>query len=165
MTIGERLRLERERLGFSQPAFAALVGASKKTQGRWEQGVSSPAAVDLVQWVEAGLDPLFVLVGRRSVAALGASAEDLAQFNELVDVFGALSDDRRSAGLGVLQAFLLADINAGTARGVRRRRPEDAGPASDTPYRPRPGAGDQRPSVHDEIGSYSTPQAKPSEAA
>ena len=44
LTIGERLREQRLALGYSQTDFAALVGASKKTQGRWELGESSPGA-------------------------------------------------------------------------------------------------------------------------
>lgn len=64
MSPSERLRKERERLGYSQTEFAALVGASKKTQIRWEQGESHPGADALAIWIEHGLDVLYVIAGR-----------------------------------------------------------------------------------------------------
>lgn len=122
MSISDRLRLERERLGFAQPAFAALVGASKKTQGRWESGQSAPDADALAQWAQVGLDPLFVLVGRRSVAAPSVSDAELADFNTVLETFSALSDERRGTAIDLLSALLLADVQAGTARYVRLRQ-------------------------------------------
>ncbi|WP_371356133.1 helix-turn-helix domain-containing protein [Pseudomonas chlororaphis] len=67
-TLGERLKEERERLGYTQPDFAALVDASKRSQIGWEQGRSSPDASSLEKWIEVGLDPLYVLTGNRGKA-------------------------------------------------------------------------------------------------
>ncbi|WP_338807123.1 helix-turn-helix transcriptional regulator [Pseudomonas chlororaphis] len=64
-TLGERLKEERERLGYTQPDFAALVDASKRSQIGWEQGRSSPDASSLEKWIEVGLDALYVLTGNR----------------------------------------------------------------------------------------------------
>lgn len=66
MSPGARLKEERERLGFSQTDFAALTGASKKTQIRWEQGESHPGADALAIWMAHGLDVLYVLSGQRA---------------------------------------------------------------------------------------------------
>lgn len=66
MSLFERLKEERERLGYSQEAFARLVGASRKSQIRWEQGESCPDAAALATWAEIGLDVLYVISGMPS---------------------------------------------------------------------------------------------------
>lgn len=63
MSMGERLRDERKRLGYSQSEFAELVGASYKSQLRWEKNESSPSAEALAIWAGVGLDVLFVVTG------------------------------------------------------------------------------------------------------
>jgi len=65
--IGMRLREERERLGYTQPAFAELAGAKKRTLIDWEKGVSSPTAVQLARLSEAGVDALYVVTGTRAI--------------------------------------------------------------------------------------------------
>ena len=64
--IGNRLREERERLGLTQPVFAELAGAKKRTLIDWEKDVSSPTAVQLAQLAAAGADVLYILTGQRS---------------------------------------------------------------------------------------------------
>ncbi len=71
MHTGERIREERERLGFNQADFAALAGATRKTLFNWESGAASPNAAALAAWAEVGLDVLYVVTGQR---AGGASA-------------------------------------------------------------------------------------------
>lgn len=68
MSICERLKEERLRLGYSQSAFAEIVGASKRTQIGWEQGRSSPSGDSFAIWASIGLDILYVLTGQRSMA-------------------------------------------------------------------------------------------------
>ncbi|ENU9618645.1 helix-turn-helix domain-containing protein [Salmonella enterica] len=63
MSLGERLKEERNRLGFNQSEFAALVGASYKSQLRWEKDESSPGADALSKWADIGLDVLYVVTG------------------------------------------------------------------------------------------------------
>ncbi|NPZ40110.1 helix-turn-helix domain-containing protein, partial [Pseudomonas aeruginosa] len=55
-SLGERLRAERERLGYTQPEFAEIVGASKRTQIGWEQGRTAPDALALAAWANEGLN-------------------------------------------------------------------------------------------------------------
>jgi len=76
LTIGRRLKEERERLGLSQPAFADLAGASKGSQIAWEKGVASPNAVALASFAKAGVDLLYVVTGERvkTTPATGAVA-------------------------------------------------------------------------------------------
>ena len=66
--IGNRLREERERLGLTQPVFAELAGAKKRTLIDWEKDVSSPTAVQLAQLAAAGADVLYILTGQRASA-------------------------------------------------------------------------------------------------
>lgn len=61
--IGERLKLERERLGLNQPEFAEYAGAKKRTLIDWEKNVSSPTAVQLSALAAIGVNVQFVLVG------------------------------------------------------------------------------------------------------
>lgn len=65
MTVGERLRAERERLNMSQPAFAGLAGTSKQTLFSWERGKTAPDAHQLAAFAEAGVDVLYVVTGGR----------------------------------------------------------------------------------------------------
>lgn len=61
----QRLRIERERLGKSQRAFAELIGISKNSQLAYESG-SSPITLDyLARSAEHGLDVGYVATGRR----------------------------------------------------------------------------------------------------
>lgn len=65
-SIGSRLREERERLGFSQEAFAALADASRPTQFNYESGKRSPDSAYLAAIAAAGADVLYILTGTRS---------------------------------------------------------------------------------------------------
>ena len=67
MSVGTRLKEERVRLGLSQPAFAALAGASKGAQAKWEKDAASPNAVALQAFAKAGADVLYVLTGKRTI--------------------------------------------------------------------------------------------------
>lgn len=66
MTIGERINKERKRLGYSQPAFAAIAGASKGSQIAWEKGTAYPNAAALADWGEIGVDVTYILTGEIS---------------------------------------------------------------------------------------------------
>ena len=66
MTIGERLKEERQRAGLSQPALAAIAGASKSAVISWEKGASAPTATALAELANAGMDVLYVVTGKRA---------------------------------------------------------------------------------------------------
>lgn len=70
MTIGDRLRQERVRLGLAQPAFAALGGVLKGAQIAYESDKSSPTAAHLAAAAAEGLDVLYVVTGRREPKAI-----------------------------------------------------------------------------------------------
>ena len=109
--IGNRLREERERLGLTQPVFAELAGAKKRTLIDWEKDVSSPTAVQLAQLAAAGADVLYILTGQRSSAQ---PAHDAAE-QVLLDSYRRCSSQARQ---NLIQtAALLAAGLSGSAGG------------------------------------------------
>ncbi len=70
MNQGDRIKRERERLGYNQTDFAAMAGATKHSQINWEKGLSSPNGMAFEVWAKAGLDVLYVITGQRSVAVV-----------------------------------------------------------------------------------------------
>jgi transcriptional regulator with XRE-family HTH domain len=66
MTIGKRLREERERFGLSQPAFAALAKTTKQTLFSWESEKTAPDGFQFAAFAAAGVDVLYVLTGVRT---------------------------------------------------------------------------------------------------
>ncbi|MGC9368668.1 MAG: XRE family transcriptional regulator [Paracoccaceae bacterium] len=65
-SVGDRLRSERERLGLSQAAFAALAGASKPSQVRYEKGERYPDGLYFQRIASKGADVLFILTGEKN---------------------------------------------------------------------------------------------------
>ncbi|MGM9512825.1 XRE family transcriptional regulator [Roseateles sp. DB2] len=63
--IGERLRAERQRLGYAQADFGAAVGVSKTTQFNYEAGDRTPDARYLRKAATLGLDLLHVVTGSK----------------------------------------------------------------------------------------------------
>lgn len=72
MELGERIKQERERLDYSQTAFAALAGASKHSQINWEKGTSAPNTDVLIAWKASGADIRFITEGEYTYAEIGA---------------------------------------------------------------------------------------------
>lgn len=98
MHTGDRIKEERERLGFNQADFAALAGATRKTLFNWESGAASPNAAALAAWAEAGLDVLYVVTGQRAGGAATAPAPALAPDEEiLLDNYRNCPPDARAA--------------------------------------------------------------------
>jgi transcriptional regulator with XRE-family HTH domain len=71
MSIGERLREERERLKLSQTAFGEIDGVGKNTVISWEKNHSSPTAVFLERAASRGVDTDYVITGNRGISAAG----------------------------------------------------------------------------------------------
>ncbi len=114
MNLHERLKTERERLGFNQTAFAAMAGASKHSQINWEKGLASPNAAALAAWAAAGLDVLFVVTGQR-LGIPEPAAQPLARDEEI------LLDNYRNSPADAKTAIKAAsDAFARSARGGKR---------------------------------------------
>ncbi|MGZ8221763.1 MAG: helix-turn-helix domain-containing protein [Methylobacter sp.] len=88
MTIEERLKEERRRLGFNQPDFAALAGRTKKTLIDYEKGMTSPDAKFLAAIAAAGADVQYILTGIRSSAALTPDEQMLLSGYRTLDARG-----------------------------------------------------------------------------
>ncbi|MDG4552851.1 MAG: transcriptional regulator [Candidatus Competibacter sp.] len=69
-TQGERLREERERLGFNQTDFAAIGGLKKLAQINYEQDKRAPDSAYLAAIAAAGADVQYIITGQRSVERL-----------------------------------------------------------------------------------------------
>jgi transcriptional regulator with XRE-family HTH domain len=93
MSIGERLREERERLGFNQTDFAGLGEASLRSQIEWEKGKAYPNAKILAAIAAAGADVQYILTGIR---AGGAIAQESASYTVLTPREAALVDNYRN---------------------------------------------------------------------
>lgn len=124
ITIGDRLRAERERLEATHKQFAEMAGVAQRTAIDWQDGKTSPNAKQLGQLAEHGVDIGFVLSGIRSVSMPGMASEDVDQYNTLVDEFRALPDRDRESVLRTVQALSNAAFRAGTNRTIRKKSNE-----------------------------------------
>ena len=96
--IGDRIREERERLGYSQPVFAALAEASKSSQISWEKETAYPNAKALATWAKVGVDVGYVLTGVRSSSESVMRPDEV----ELLEMFRAAPLAVKAAALGAL---------------------------------------------------------------
>ena len=103
MGIGDRLKEERERLGFNQTEFAAQAGASKNSQYNYEKGERSPDASYLAAVADRGVDVLYVVTGeRKPTSADGITADEAG----LLGYYRSMSESDRQTM--VRMAFALA---------------------------------------------------------
>ena len=78
MSFGSRLAEERKRLGLKQAEFAGLVGTDVPKQSLYENDRRELRAEYLAKLVDAEVDVVYVLTGRRTGAeSLGGGASDL----------------------------------------------------------------------------------------
>lgn len=104
MSLGERLREERERLGLSQPKFAALADTTKQTLFSWEVGKTAPDGFQLAAIAAAGADIQYIVTGERSDMALTPDER------ELLALYRASSLTGKMAAVGALQGVLGATL-------------------------------------------------------
>lgn len=100
MTIGDRLRIERERLGYSQSDFSGHAKTTKKSQIDYEKNASSPRASYLEIIATLGADVLFIVTGMRSVT----SSDELMQ--SLLEQLTLLNEPERKVVLNVANGLL-----------------------------------------------------------
>ncbi|WHS62247.1 helix-turn-helix transcriptional regulator [Pseudomonas sp. G2-4] len=102
MTIGERLKEERSRLGLSQTDLGAAGGVGKTTQINYEKGAGTPDAKYLAAVEGLGVDVLYVVTGQRSsMGENQLSNDDL----EIVKHVRNLGDEDKGAVMRLLRAF------------------------------------------------------------
>ena len=91
--LGIRIKDERERLGLTQPEFAEIAGAKKRTVIDWQNGVSSPTAIQLAALAAAGVDIAYVITGVPAEAH--GKLADVAQASQLLQRAGASEEVAR----------------------------------------------------------------------
>lgn len=69
-SFSDRLKEERERLGFNQEAFGAIGGVKRLAQGNYEKGDRAPDLNYLAAVAKVGVDVLYVVTGARSQQSL-----------------------------------------------------------------------------------------------
>jgi len=129
MSIGDRLREERERLNLSQSVLGQIGGVQKRAQINYEAGERSPDAAYLRGVAHIGVDVQYVLLGVRSAnleavmisdefveetdrertgeALSGQSVELLtADERQLLTLFRAASLTGKMAAVGALQGAM-----------------------------------------------------------
>ena len=96
MDISTRLQEERKRLGLTQEAVAAQLGATKRSVINWEGGAALPGAEVLARYAAAGADVLYILTGQRSQPV--PPAQELPrQEQEWLALYRNSSDEVRAA--------------------------------------------------------------------
>ncbi|MFY2089921.1 helix-turn-helix domain-containing protein [Achromobacter xylosoxidans] len=81
MSIGERLREERKRIGLDQGPFGNIGGVQTVAQSNYENGKRMPDASYLEKVAAAGVDVLYVLTGTRSLSEKDLAA-DLKRYGD-----------------------------------------------------------------------------------
>tara|TARA_Y100000780_G_scaffold200726_1_gene192853 strand:- start:2214 stop:2591 length:378 start_codon:yes stop_codon:yes gene_type:complete len=100
-SIGERVRQERQRLGFNQTDFAALAECAKQSQIHWEKSFGpTPNANVLAAWAKAGADVQFIVTG-----TVGYRGEPISQEEALwLDYFRAVPGIIRNSVMASLRS-------------------------------------------------------------
>ena len=99
VSIGDRLREERVRLGLTQPVIGEMGGITKKTQMLYEGGERAPGADYLAAVADHGVDVRYVLTGKRDhtpAPAISADEQVMLQY------FREAAPAVRKAALGAL---------------------------------------------------------------
>jgi len=65
VSLPDRLREERRKMGLNQTDFAGIGGVTKKTQMLYEKGGGNPNSAYLSATAAAGADVLYILTGQR----------------------------------------------------------------------------------------------------
>jgi transcriptional regulator with XRE-family HTH domain len=115
---GRRLREERERLGLSQTAFAAIGLVSKGSQILYEKGKPCPSNY-LSAIAAHGADVLYILTGRREQPAL----DDIKTLTAAIEIIEEALAKRRATMPPAKKAEVIAlayDILKGDAQGQEK---------------------------------------------
>jgi len=111
--IGDRLKEERERLGFSQTEFSAVAGASKNSQYNYEKGDRSPDANYLAAVADKGVDILYVVTGERKPQAADSIPAEVLEF---IGMYEQVTDADREVLMRMASAF--ASVAAASGKKV-----------------------------------------------
>ncbi len=115
MTLGNRLKNERKRLGKTQAAFAKLAGVALPTLQNYESGLRNPDSQFLANISNVGADIQLVVTGTPSESGIAPDER------VLLDGYRVLSfDERRAAIAYVLSGIKEAAPINGTIIGTQK---------------------------------------------
>ena len=97
--FGERLKLERSRLGLNQSEFAALGAVKQRAQYQYEKGMRRPNSDYLSAITAAGVDAYYLLTGEK------ASRLENEDEQRIVTGLRELDAGKRAALLALIEAF------------------------------------------------------------
>lgn len=96
MSVGKRIREERERLAYSQEAFAALGNVSRRSQIMYEQDSSEPSAGYFTSIAAAGADVLYILTSRIDISQEAEQIESAEKRNfEVLQMYSGLTVEQQ----------------------------------------------------------------------
>lgn len=103
-TLGDRLRQERDRIGLTQEQLAKLLGVTPLTVGKYELNKTSPTAEFLSQLEPIGIDPLFVLIGKRQqeTETLPAGVDEVLMARGILTGQGLRQDQVLISSVGLM---------------------------------------------------------------
>ena len=111
MTLGERIRQQRQRAGLSQEKVAELVGVSRQAVTKWETGQSAPSTDNLFKLAEIFDSSVDLLLAESAQEELTVEARALAMFEAMQKEKEAQAHLRRRKNirwaLAVLAGYLL----------------------------------------------------------
>lgn len=118
MTIGKRLKEERNRLKLNQTDFAVLAQTTKKSQIEYEKESTYPNAAYLAAIAEAGADVQYIITGIRSDMALSPDEK------QLLSLFRSVSSTGKMAAVGALQGIVGSGTTISATQGGQAAGPD-----------------------------------------
>ena len=98
--IGERLKEERLRAGFTQIRLAQAIGIGQGTQTSYETGKRTPDANYLAAVHEVGLDAAYIVTGAHATTTIEPNEQ------QLITLYRKLDIRARRALIGALVSYL-----------------------------------------------------------
>lgn len=101
VSVGERLKEERERLGYNQTDFVRIAGVTLQSQGNYESGRREPSTSYFAAIAAAGADVQYIITGVRcSAVAAGLTREEV----EILEGYRQADTTGRTAMRAVMRA-------------------------------------------------------------
>ena len=136
-SVGERLRLERERLFLKQTDLTDAAGIKRTAQWSYESDRSSPTIAYLSAIATLGVDVSYVVTGVRSARLPGTTDEEREEIDALIGIYLYSGDEDRIRLMAYATAIGDAGQRAGRARhqirGLQPRAAASTGSESPAP--------------------------------
>lgn len=139
-SVGERLKIERERLGYSQEAFGETCGVKKRSQINYEKNERNPDALYLIKAGDLGADVSFILTGIPAGSGIVKDSGAIKSANRT----GIESDDLVDMLSLIAEAMQAAEIDPADKEAVNKLLEMYLELSLDQTYRTRDEAGQKR---------------------